>query len=58
MKHHIEEEWGFAHPKQGLKEDEMARTADRQKFGQSLNYTKKNGLEETHHHSIPIDSKG
>jgi hypothetical protein len=40
-----------------LEKDEMPGTADRQEFGQSLNDSKENGLEDAHRHSVLINSK-
>jgi len=47
VEHHIEEELRLFQAEEGLEEDKMAGTADRQKFGQPLNNTEKDGLNET-----------
>jgi hypothetical protein len=44
MEHDIEEDQGFLQPEKGLEKDQMARTADRQKFRQPLNDSEKDGL--------------
>jgi len=46
VKHDIEEDLRFFHPKERLKKDEVTRTADGKKFGQSLNDSKENGLKD------------
>ncbi len=44
MEHDIEEELGFLHSEEGLEKDEMAGTADGQKFGETLNNAKEDSL--------------
>ena len=46
MEHNIEEDVRLFHPEKGLKKDEVTRTADGKKFGQSLNDSKENGLKD------------
>jgi len=46
MEHDIKEDRRFLQSKQGLKQDKVARTADGQKFRQSLNNAKEYGLED------------
>ncbi len=57
MKHNIEEDLRLFHPKEGLKKDEVTRTADGQEFSNSLHYSKENRLQDTHHHFVLINSK-
>jgi hypothetical protein len=46
VKHDIEENRGLPQAKEGLEENEMPGTADRQKFRYPLNDSKKDGLAE------------
>lgn len=46
MEHDIEKDGRFFHTEKGLEEDEVARTADGQKFGHTLYESKKNGLKD------------
>jgi len=52
VEHDIKEELRFFHSEEGLEENEMPRTADRQEFGQSLNHSKKDGVKDIHRESM------
>ena len=54
VEHDIEEDGRFPHAKEGLEENEMSGTADRQKFRYPLNDSEKNGLADINREAPPI----